>query len=468
MTSEEGIKIQEVESEQRTATEKRVATHTHIRGLGLAEDGTALPVASGFVGQTAAREAAGIIVELVRNKRMAGRAVLLAGPPATGKTAIALAIAQELGKKVPFCPMVGSEVYSAEIKKAEVLMEAVRKSIGLKVREVKEVYEGEIFELTAHEVANPYGNAYEGSKTVSHVIIGLRSAKGSKTLKLDPSVYESILRAKCRVGDVVYIESNSGAVKRVGRADTYKNEYDLETEEYVPVPKGEVQKKKEVVQEVTLHDLDVANSRPHSSGGAKDVLSLMNQLIRPKKTEMTDKLRQEVNKAVNQYIENGVAELVPGVLFIDEAHMMDFECFAYLNTVLESSLSPIVVLATNREYGLVNGTTDLHAPYCIPEDLLDRLLIVPTRTYNVDEMATIIGIRAKTEGVKMSEDALREFARIGAKHMLRYPLQLLSPTSLLAQTKGHSQVEVDDIAEATLLFIDPSTFLTDEMATQTE
>lgn len=77
-------------------------------------------------------------------------------------------------------------------------------------------------------------------------------------------------------------------------------------------------------------------------------MSLMGQMMKPKKTEVTDKLRKEINKVVNKYIEQGTAELVPGVLFIDEVHMLDLECFTYLNRALESSLSPIVVLATNR------------------------------------------------------------------------------------------------------------------------
>ena len=61
---------------------------------------------------------------------MSGRAVLLAGGPGTGKTALALAVSQELGSRVPFCPIVGSEVFSAEVKKTETLMEAFRKAIG--------------------------------------------------------------------------------------------------------------------------------------------------------------------------------------------------------------------------------------------------------------------------------------------------------------------------------------------------
>ena len=64
------------------------------------EDGTALDVGAGFVGQEQSREAAGLVVDMIRQKKMAGRALLLAGAPGTGKTALALGIAQELGSKV--------------------------------------------------------------------------------------------------------------------------------------------------------------------------------------------------------------------------------------------------------------------------------------------------------------------------------------------------------------------------------
>ena len=70
------MKIEEVQSTTKTA---RVAAHSHIKGLGLNEDGSAQEIGAGLVGQNQAREAAGLTVEMIKSKKMAGRALLLAG-----------------------------------------------------------------------------------------------------------------------------------------------------------------------------------------------------------------------------------------------------------------------------------------------------------------------------------------------------------------------------------------------------
>lgn len=388
---------------------------------------------------------------MIRIKKFAGKAILLAGPPGSGKTALALAIAHELGNKVPFCPMVASEVYSHEVKKTEILMENCRRAIGLRVKETKQVYEGEVTEVTPLETENPFGGI---GKTLSHVIVGLKTAKGAKQLKLDPSIYEQLQRERVEVGDVIYIEANTGVVKRLGRSDAFATEFDLEAEEYVPIPKGDVLKKKEIVQDVTLHDLDSANARP--SGGSGDVLSMMSQLMKPKKTEITEKLRNEINKIVNNYIEEGVAELVPGVLFIDEVHMLDIECFTYLHRLLESSVSPIIILATNRGHTLVRGSDGITSAHGIPSDLLDRLTIIKMEPYTKQQVSEIISIRAKVEGVNLSDDGLVELSRIGFEKTLRYAVQLLSPASQLAKVLKQDRVDAKLIHEAAELFFDVS------------
>jgi len=36
------------------------------------------------------------------------------------------------------------------------------------------------------------------------------------------------------------------------------------------------------------------------------------------------------------------------MILIKKVHMLDIECFTYLNRALESAISPIVIFATNR------------------------------------------------------------------------------------------------------------------------
>jgi RuvB-like protein 1 (pontin 52) len=82
ITSSSGVDV----GAAKTTSAARISAHSHVKGLGLdPATGQARPSAAGFIGQTAAREAAGIIVDMVRARKMAGRAVLFAGPPGTGK-----------------------------------------------------------------------------------------------------------------------------------------------------------------------------------------------------------------------------------------------------------------------------------------------------------------------------------------------------------------------------------------------
>ncbi|THH29572.1 hypothetical protein EUX98_g4617 [Antrodiella citrinella] len=447
------------------ARSSRIATHSHIKGLGLNSEGIAVGDAAGFIEQEKAREACGVVVDLITSRKFSGRALLLVGAPGTGKTALALAIAQELGPKVPFCPMVGSEVYSTEVKKTEVLSEAFRRAIGLRIKETKEVYEGEVTELTPTESENPLSGY---GKTISHVIIGLKTVKGTKQLRMDPSIYEAILKEKIVVGDVIYVEQNTGAVKRVGRSDAYAASYDLESETYVPLPKGDVHKRKELVQDVTLGDLDAANARPQ---GGQDIMSVMGSLVRSGRTEVTEKLRKEVNKVVSGYVQQGVAEVIPGVVFIDEVsdcigllllvlmeaqvHMLDVECFTYLNALLESQMAPTVILATNRGNTTIRGT-DIISPHGIPVDLLDRCLIVKTEPYSSEATAKVIQLRANIEGLKLGSDTLAHFAAQG-DNSLRYNLQLLTPAAILSTLAGRQTIDVQDIKEMSELFLNAKT-----------
>jgi RuvB-like protein 1 len=154
--------------------------------------------------------------------------------------------------------------------------------------------------------------------------------------------------------------------------------------------------------------------------------------------------------------------------------MLDLECFTYLNRALESPLSPIVILASNRGHTVVKGTTALQSSHGIPPDLLPRLLIIPTHPYTAQEIRAIISIRARLEFAQptaptlsestaqlkvqgsLAEDALEELTKQGSEVSLRYALQLLAPSGILARARGSEGgvVSGQDVKEATELFWD--------------
>lgn len=403
--------------------------HSHIKGLGLGEQGEPVDTPFSLVGHEEAREAAGLIVEMVKQKRMAGRGILVVGESGSGKTALGVAISEELGIKTPFNILNGSEVYSAEVKKTEVLQAALRKSILVRIKEYKNIYEGEVIHLDIEEDTDPFNSE---NKMIKEINITLRATKGTKAFKISTQLYEQINQQNIKKGDVVYIETSAGIIKKMGRGESHMNDYDLESEKYVPLPKGDIFRKKEVFQETTLHSLDLSFVRPTG----QDVLSLVSQVINTKRPEITERLRNEVDLMINNYIEVGKAEIVPGVLFIDDVSILDTECFTFLNKAIDSPNSPMVILASSK-------IKDSEGHFVIPQELLSRLMIIPIKQNTLETQEKIIQIRLSEEEIEVSKEGLDHLFEVCKSKSLSFCLSLIP----LLKTFGHEvkKVEIEEI-----------------------
>lgn len=363
--------------------------HSHIRSLGL--DNFNTPISSKFhlVGHERAREALGTVVDMVKMNKFGGKMLVLSGPPSCGKTSAGIAMSKELGEKIPFTFLTAWEIQygtnpsqvvqhsGAEQKifnqnglsQAEIIDQAVRKSVMVRIREIKNTYEGEVIEM-------------------GHGELTLRSRKGTLVLKDVP--VEGVA-----LGDIVYVEGK--IVKRLGKCDTGYKENDLDSLRYLPLPRGEVHRKKEKISYISLHDLD------HFYSG---------------------RLRKEVDAIVKRYLEKGLAEIFLGVLFIDEAQVLDRLSLAYLGKVCERT-SPLIVLSTNRP--LENDA------------VLGRAVVVKMESLTRKEIAEVVRMRMAEEDVELDPEGLVDVCE---KSGLRYGLSLLSVMKAMDTTEVQDAMEL--------------------------
>lgn len=389
-----------------------------------------------MVGQKTARRAAGVILKMVQQGSIAGRAVLIAGPPSTGKTAIAMGLASNLGKDVPFTAISASEIYSLELSKTEALIQAFRKSIGIRIREETEIFEGEVVEIQIDRSLT--GGHKQGKLTIKTTDMETIYELGSKMI-------DSLTKEKVIAGDIISIDKASGKITKLGRSFTRARDYDAMGPDvkFLQTPEGELQKKTEVVHTVSLHDIDVINSR------SQGFLALFSGDT----GEIRQEVRDQINTKVAEWKEEGKAEIVSGVLFIDEIHMLDIEGFSFLNKALEDEFAPIVVMATNRGISKTRGT-NYKTPHGLPADLLDRTIIITTSPYSGDDMKLILNIRAKEEEVELLVDSLALLTKISEETSLRYASNLISVSNQIALKRRSDVVDIQDIKKAYSLFLD--------------
>jgi len=426
---------------------ERIGAHTHIKGLGLDENLKAVRVKDGMIGQEKAREAAGLVVQMIKEGKLSGKLVILAGPPGTGKTAIAVAISRELGPNVPFIQISGSEIYSSERKKTEVLIEAMRKCIGIEIHEMRKVYEGEVTNVNINTAPHPY-NPYQ--KVPESVRLTLKTKDEEKTIEAGGTIAEQVIQQGVAEGSVIQIDAESGRLVNLGLSlESAKGKtYDVDTRKKIPRPAGKVLKEKEFVYTLTLADMDEINAR--SRGG---FFSLFFGGSESK--EIDTEIRTAVDRQVKELVDQGKAFIHPGVLFIDDSHLLDLEAFSFLGRAIESELVPIIILATNRGVTTIRGT-DVKSPLGFPLDLIDRSVIIGTQEYDADSIREILRIRANEEKVKIEKDALEKLTEIGAKSSLRYAVQLLSLAAQNSRVEKREKVTAEDVERVSSLFMDIS------------
>ncbi|KAF7816048.1 ruvB-like 2 [Senna tora] len=436
-------------SESRDLTRiERIGAHSHIRGLGLDSSLEPRAVSEGMVGQTAARKAAGVILQMIKDGKIAGRAVLLAGQPGTGKTAIAMGMAKSLGLETPFAMIAGSELFSLEMSKTEALMQAFRKAIGVRIKEENEVIEGEVVEVQIDRPAVAGAASKTGKLT-------LKTTEMETVYDLGAKMIEALGKEKVSSGDVIAIDKASGKITKLGRSFSRSRDFDATGPQvkFVQCPDGELQKRKEVVHCVTLHEIDVINSRSKMHKREKKKTQGFLALFTGDTGEIRAEVREQIDTKVAEWREEGKAEIVPGVLFIDEVHMLDIECFSFLNRALENEMAPILVVATNRGITAIRGT-NYKSPHGIPIDLLDRLLIISTQPYTEDEIRKILDIRCQEEEVEMSDGAKHLLTKIGVETSLRYAIHLITAAALACQKRKAKIVDLEDINRVYHLFLD--------------
>jgi len=256
---------------------------------------------------------------------------------------------------------------------------------------------------------------------------------------------DCLTKEKVQAGDVIQIDKASGKITKLGRSMSRQSDYEVMPPgiSFVNCPDGELQQRKEVVHKVSLHDIDVINSR------AQGFLALFTGDT----GEIKPEIRDQINTKISEWREEGKAEIIPGVLFIDEVHMLDIECFSFLNRALENDMAPIVIMASNRGNSVIRGTS-FQSPHGIPLDLLDRLLIINTEPYSESEIRQILEIRCQEEGVEIEDLALRLLTKIGQDTSLRYAIHLIITADLVSKKRKAKKIEAEDVKRVYSLFVD--------------
>lgn len=91
----------------------------------------------------------------------------------------------------------------------------------------------------------------------------LKTTDMETSYDIGQKMMDSLMKEKVDAGDIICIDKSSGKITKIGRSFTRARDYDASGMQikFAQCPEGELQKTKEVVHTVSLHEIDVINSR---------------------------------------------------------------------------------------------------------------------------------------------------------------------------------------------------------------
>ena len=392
-----------------------ITWHSHIKNLGFEKTKLTDKYYNGIVGQLNVRNACNILKEKIKKNFFFDKVVLFSGPLGSGKTALALGLAKEIGKNIPFYMISGSELSALKSKKLQFLIESIRKSVGIRIFEKSEFYEGQVVDIITERNRNGNHFGFES------VIVGLKTNESGIRVKLFDSLCKKFFSSKIKIGDIIKIDPIFSKIEKYGnfnKNNLFKKV--KEKENITTFPHGKVFKKKRQIKELTLSDLDFIKFEKLSN----------EEQNTPKRIEL---LQKELNLLVENFLQKKKAEIVPGILFIDEAHFLDLGDLYFLSKIIKSKFSPLIILATNRSKLIDIGSFNY---YDQTFSFMAKCLTIKMNVLTKMDTTKILAHKSLERRYYITGYILIEFYKFSEFLSIRYAFLILNFANFLAKKNG--------------------------------
>ena len=315
-----------------------------------------------------------------------------------------------LSKEIPFSKFSGVFNSEEEAVQLNEILKFQKKSIGIKISDCIEFYEGEVTDFVSNfKTLRSNGRGF-------HAILGLQTLEGKLRLKVSGEIYNELIINKVKIGDIIRIIPETFSVENLGKSNGFIKKNSIDSTHYLTLPRGKVFKKKTITKEITLYEFELENFK-----------NIKNFEI--SNYENISKLNEDTEALLLSYNKRSKIEIFKGVLFIDEVHNLNLNCIRYINKVFNHRLFPFVIITTNkidwfncRQFSLDNFNL-IHS---------SGLFTIPLKKFSRDEILEVLCWRFLKQKKFISGKGVRVIKNFLLKSNLDFCLSLISLSYIAA------------------------------------